>query len=246
MKSCRARSRLHFVGAVLFLLACGALPVHGAEIELGASGGGGLLLGYGSFLDSKAATLAELGAASLTNGGSSRAQLLPGWTVGAYAQMDLMSWLAIRLEVSFQSAGAARLALTSAGAPFDQYDVYFPSVTVPVLLRAGFALGPGRLFASVGPFLGMAAGNITIMDRYSSATTTAVIAPDFAHLVYIGLDGGAGYSIPFGPGVVGVELRSEWSALAVHVSSGLQGGDIYPISLNLVVSYGFRMGSSAR
>ncbi len=177
--------------------------------------------------------------------GSSQAQLFPGWAGGAYAQTDLLSWLALRVELTYESAGAERLALTSAGAPFDQYGVSFSSFTVPVLLRAGITWGPGQLFASTGPFLGIVAGTITIVDRYASSATTAVITPDLAHLFYFGLEGSVGYAFPFGPGRVGIELRSDWSLTPVAVGPGPADG-VNPLSVNVVLSYGFRLGTATQ
>lgn len=224
------------------LMACAAFPIHGLSVELGVTGGGGLALAYGSFLDSKTAALAELGAASLTTLGSSQARLSPGWTAGFYATVDLLSWLALRLDVYFESAGAERIALTSGGAPFDQYEMYFASVNMPLNVRAKLPLGPGQLSAALGPFLGIVTGSITIVDRYASSTTTAVTPPD-GHLLFFGLSGGIGYSLPLGPGRAGIELRSDWSILPVTAASGQTGGDINPIGVDLVLSYGFRIGN---
>ena len=206
-------------------------------IETGVTGGGGLALAYGSFFDNKAAALTELGAASSTTLGSSQAQLFPGWTAGLYAQTDLLSWLALRLEIAFESTGASRTALTSGGSPFDQYGLSFASVNIPVLAVARFGLGPGHLFAALGPFFGIVAGPVTVVDRYASATTTAVVTPAFAHIWLLGLSGGIGYSFGLGPGIAGIELRSDWSILPVTAA----GDGVNPIGIHLVVSYGYRL-----
>jgi hypothetical protein len=209
-------------------------------IEIGVTGGGGLALAYGSLLDAKAATLAELGAASPTALGSSQARLFPGWTAGVYAQTDLLSWLAFRLEISYESAGALRTAFTSGGSPFDQYGVSFASVNVPILAVARFALGPGRLWTSLGPFFGVVAGSVVVVDRYASSATAAVITPDFSHMWLLGLAGGIGYSLRVGPGVAGIELRSDWSILPVSAA----GEGVNPIGLDLVASYGFPLSTA--
>jgi hypothetical protein len=234
-----------FFGCCLFFV-CIVLPIHGVTVELGLTGGGGLAFAYGSFLDSKTSALAELGAASFTTVGSSQAHLFPGWTAGVYGQIDLLSWLALRLEVVFESAGAERLALTSGGAPFDHYGLSFASVHIPVHALARTAIGPGQLYALLGPFLGIVAGSITVVDRYATATTTAVITPDISQVFFFGLSGGIGYAIGLGPGRAGIELRSDWSILPVSAGSGQSGGNLNPISLNIVVSYGFQLGKPIR
>jgi hypothetical protein len=241
MKQLRARC---LVGLAALVLAGAAFPVHGTSIELGVSGGGGLALMYGSFLDSRTESLAEIGAASPSAPGSSQAGLFPGWTAGVYGQVDVLKWLAIRFEALYESAGAERVAMTSAGAPFDQWGVYFASVSIPVRGVAHFALGPGEFQGTLGPFLGIVAGPITVVDRYTSAETAAVITPDFAHAFFFGLVGGIGYSMRLGPGRAGLEIRSDWSILPVTVG-GAQG-IVNPIGLELVGSYGIQIGGSAR
>jgi hypothetical protein len=232
--------------AASFLLLCAAVPIHGLTVELGVTGGGGLALMYGSYLDSRAADLAEIGAASPGSPGSSQARLFPGWTLGVYAQTDVLSWLSLRLETYFESAGAERIAVTSGGAPFDQYGVSFASVNIPFRALAHTPLGPGQLFGGLGPFLGIVAGSITVVDRYSTSTTTAVISPDISHVFFFGLSGGIGYSMLLGPGRAGIELRSDWSILPVTAGSGSPGGNLNPVGLQLVASYGIQIGDSGR
>jgi hypothetical protein len=236
-----------FIVFASLLLAYSAFPIHGATFNFGVIGGGGVALAYGSFLDSKAAALAELGAASPTAAGSSQVQLCPGGSIGAYAQVDLLSWLSLRLEVSLERAGAERLALTSGDTPFDLYGLYFASVNMPVLAVARFSLGPGELSAALGPFLGIVAGAITIVDRYASAVTTAVISPDASHVLLFGLSGGIGYSLRLGPGRAGIALRSDWSVLPVTIiTTGLSGGNMNPLGVEIVASYGFQIGTPVR
>jgi hypothetical protein len=201
---------------------------------------------YGSFLDAKTADLADLGAASPSDPGSSQAPLFPGWIAGIYAQTDLLKWLALRLEVSYESAGAQRIALTSGGAPFDKYGVSFGSVNIPVLARARFPLGPGEFSGCLGPFLGILVGSITVVDRYASSETRAVITPDISHRFFFGFAGGIGYSLRLGPGTAGIELRSDLSILPVTVAAGQPGGDINPIGVHIVASYGIQVGGPAR
>jgi hypothetical protein len=236
------QAKLRLGVAVLLVAACSALPLHGMTIEVGVTGGGGLALAYGALLDNKAASLAILGAASLTALGSSQAQLFPGWSAGVYAQTDLLSWLSLRLEILYESAGALRTAFTSGGSPFDQYGISFASVNVAVLAVARFALGPGRIWGALGPFFGLVAGSVTVVDRYASSTTTAVITPSFSHIWLLGLSGGIGYSLRAGPGIAGIELRSDWSILPVWAA----GDGINPIGVDLVLSYGFPLKTGAK
>jgi hypothetical protein len=232
--------------AALLALLCAAAPSQAVSLELGITGGGGLALAYGSYLDSKAEAVAELGASQLTALGSSETRPFPGWTLGLYAQVDLLSWLALQMEVSYESAGALRVAMTRGGSPFDQYGISFASVTIPVRARAALPLGPGLITGALGPFVGIVAGDVSIVDRYSSATTTATITPDLSGRFFLGVQGGIGYSLPLGPGVAGIEIRSAVSFLPMSINGRSSDGDFNPVGLRLLVSYGIRLKEGAR
>jgi hypothetical protein len=230
---------------VLLILAGAALPAGAFSVELGVSGGGGLALMYGSFLDSKADTVAQLGSGGPGAPGTSRFQLFPGWVGGIYAETDILRWLALRLDAWYETAGAARVGLTSSGAPFDEYGVYFSSVAIPLRARARVALGPGTFSGSLGPYLGILAGPVTIVDRYSGTTTTLVINPDLLHAFFFGLAGGVAYSLRLGPGTATIELRADWAILPV-TATGQAGGNLNPLGLDLVAGYGFQIGEASR
>jgi len=237
--------RIHNVFLPLLLLGI-ALPARALTVELGVTGGGGPVLAYGSLLDAKAEVAAALGAASPGTAGSAVPQNFPGWTVGVYAETDILSWLALRLDVWYERAGAMYIAFTSGGAPFDQYGVYFDSVNIPLRARAWTPLGRGVFSGSLGPLLGIVTGNITILDRYATSTTTAVVNPDFSHGFFFGLAGGIGYSLRLGPGTAGIELRADWAILPVATAAGQPGGDINPVRVNLVLEYGIQVGGASR
>jgi hypothetical protein len=231
---------------VLIVLLIGiGFSAHAMALEVGVTAGGGLALMYGSFLDYKADTVAQLGSASPGALGSSLFQLFPGWVGGVYAETDLLKWLALRLDIWYETSGAARIGLTSGGAPFDEYGVYFSSVDVPLRARARLALGPGTFSGSLGPYLGILAGPITIVDRYSSSTTAVVVYPDLGHAFFLGLAGGAGYSFRLGPGTATVELRADWAFLPL-TATGQAGGNLDPIGLVVVAGYGFQIGGASR
>jgi hypothetical protein len=200
---------------------------------------------YGSFLDAKAATVAQLGSASPGAPGSSQFQLFPGWVGGIYAETDLLKWLALRLDIWYETAGAARLGLTSGGSPFDEYGIYFSSVDIPLRAGARLGLGPGTIWGSLGPYLGILASPVTIVDRYSSASTNVVVNADISHAFFFGLAGGVGYSLRLGPGTASIELRADWAILSV-TATGQAGGNLNPISLVLVAGYGFQIGGASR
>lgn len=235
----------HIRNVSLPLLLLGiALPAQALTVELGVTGGGGLALMYGSLMDAKAQTLAQLGAASPGTLGTSQFQAFPAWTGGVYGDVDILSWLGLRLDVWYETAGAARIARTSGGSPFDLYGVYFASVEIPLRARARIDLGPGRFFGTLGPYLGIVASPITIVDRYTSSTTTSVITLDLAHAFFFGLTGGIGYSLRLGPGTAGAEVRADWAILPV--AAGQSSGDINPIGVNLILSYGIQIGGASR
>gem|GEM_PF-4705928 len=216
----------------------------GLTYEVGVIGSAGLSFAYGSYLDDKAASLAEWGASSLGSRGSSQAELFPGWSLGVYAQIDLLDWLGVRLEPRLAFLGAAREALTDRGAVFDQYGIDFYSVLIPVLACGRFPFGPGFLTATVGPFLGIVTGNVTIMDRYASSTTRATLSPDLTDSLYLGLSGGAGYALPLGPGVAAVEIRADWALTSIAKTK--LGSEMTALGTTLAVSYGIQLGRSGK
>ena len=238
---CRDGKMKHTCSLLLFFIAF--FPTHGYPLtwELGAVGGGGLCLSYGSYLDSKEAMLAELGSATPGKLGSTKRELFPGWSVGGYAEAGLLDWFAIRAEPRVSFMGASRLALTDGGAPFDHYGFYFYSVSLPILARFKIALGPGFMCLSAGPFLAVTAGGLTIVDTYASSTTTVSIAPAF----FFGLAGGVGYTLALGPGICALEARADWALTSVAPKYRL-GGEVFPAGLNVMLSYGLPVGGGRK
>jgi hypothetical protein len=173
--------------------------------------------------------------------GSSKREAFPGWSVGGYAEAGLLDWLAIRAEPRVSFMGASSVALTDGGDPFDHYGIYAYSVSLPLLARFKIALGPGFMCLSAGPFLAVTAGGLTIVDRYASSTTTASIAPAF----FFGLAGGVGYSLALGPGICALEARTDWALTSV-AAKDLLGGEIFPVGLIIMLSYGFPIGGGRK
>jgi len=241
VKGLNVRSRLPAI--LLIVLACSALPAASLSVELGVTGGGGMALMYGSLMDSKAQSISLLGSTGPGALGYSQFLFFPGWTAGAYAVTGILPWLALRLDAWYESEGAARTGFTNGGSPFDIYGVYFASVEIPLRAIAHFPLGPGAIWGSLGPYLGILASNVTLVDRYSSTTTTVVVTPDLAHVLFFGLAGGAAYSMRIGPGVATLEIRADWAILPV-TAAGQAGGNLNPIGLVLVAGYGFQLGAS--
>jgi hypothetical protein len=94
---------------------------------------------------------------------------------------------------------------------------------------------------SLGPFLAITASGLTVVDRYASSSTTATIPPAF----YLGLSGGAGYSLAMGPGTCTLEARADW-ALTSAASKASLSGDIFPLGLSLMLGYGFPIGGGGK
>jgi len=216
-------------------------PTAAMAVELGVTGGGGMALMYGSMLDEKAETVSLLGSSGPGAMGYSQFVFFPGWTAGVYAETPLLGWLALRVEAWYESSGAARTGFTSGGSAFDVYGVYFSSVEIPIGVRAHFPMGPGEISAILGPYLGIIAGDVTLVDRSATTSTTAVITPDLAHRFFFGLAGGAAWSFRIGPGRATLELRADWAILSAN-ASGDSGGNLNPIGLSLVAGYGVQLG----
>jgi hypothetical protein len=214
---------------------------YGLTWELGTIGGGGLCLTFGSYLDSKEAMLAEVGSSTPGKLGSSKRELFPSWSVGGYVEAGILEWFSIRAEPRVSFIGASRLALTDGGDPFDHYGIYSYGISLPILARFRTALGPGFMCFSTGPFLALTAGGLTIVDSYASSTTTVSIASAF----FFGLAGGVGYALALGPGICAFEARADWALTSAAATDRL-GGEIFPLGLNIMLSYGFPIGGRGK
>jgi hypothetical protein len=230
--------------AVLFLVfSLSAVPVSALQLEVGAIAGGGLCFTFGSYLDAKAAYLAEQGASGPTPG-TIRYNLFPGLSAGAYGEMALLRWLDLRLELRASYLGASRLALTAGGLPLDAYGAGLYALMLPVLVRASFPLGPGSITADLGPFYGLVVGDVHVQDVYATTSTSAVIPLSFAQSSMFGVSGGVGYKLGLGPGTASVELRADWTIFPVKLDGGLGSGDLSPLNALIVFGYGFKLGSA--
>jgi hypothetical protein len=227
----------------LLLLFLVLFPTRGFPLawELGAVGGGGPCFAYGSYLDSRQALLAELGSSTPGKLGSSKGLLFPGWSVGGYAEAIILDWLALRTEPRISFMGASSVALTDGGSNFDNYGFYFYGVSLPLLARFKIALGPGSVCISAGSFLAINASGLTLVDQYASSTTMASIPPAF----FFGLTGGVGYAVAMGPGVCALEARVDWALTSAADNVSL-GGDIFPLGVYLMLSYGFPIGGRGK
>jgi hypothetical protein len=231
----------HKHSLLLFLLFL--LPTHGYPLawELGVIGGGGPCFSYGSYLDSRQAMLAEVGSSTPGKLGSSTKLLFPGWTLGGYAEADLFDWLAIRTEPRISFMGKSSAALTDTGDNFDNYGFYFYGISLPLLTRFKIPLGPGRVCLTAGPFMAVTASGLILVDRYASSTTTVSISSAF----FFGLTGGAGYALAIGPGVCALEARVDWALTSAADSVSL-GGDVFPLGVYMMLSYGFPIGGRGK
>jgi hypothetical protein len=230
------------LAAVLIMLA--AMPASASGIRLGVTGGGGLSLAGGSFLDMRAEQLAVLGASTITTPGTIRGELFPGWSAGVFIEGDLGSRLAVRLESRVASGGAARLAVTQAGLPFDRYGASWHSVMVPVLLEGRFALGPGYLTGSAGAFPALIVGPVAVSDRYASMTTTAPISQSLPQGLFLGACAGVGYTLVRGRMLASLEARADVAFTPASSPTGGVGATIFPGALSVVASFGFSTGGS--
>lgn len=237
-------SRLVAFMMVLLGAVCVTAPC--IDLEAGLIGGGGLSFPFGTYLDAKTQMLAETGSTTPGSLGSSRMTLFPDWGVGAYGEVGILSWLGVRLEPRLAFMGASRLALTDTGLPFCRYSLSFATIIVPLLARARLSLGPGFLTVTLGPFYGAIVGEITTVDRYVSATMKSVLPTDFGQVQFVGVSGGAGYSLPLGMGVVGLELRVDCAITPATGQDGVLGGEMFPLGIALAASYGVRFGGGAR
>ncbi len=230
---------------VTVLLLASSLPVPAGAIpvELGAMVGAGPCFTFGSYLDAKAATLADLGTVSGVPG-TSVYRLFPGMVAGGYGQIGLLRWLDLRVELRLSYLGASRLALNGAGQAFDAYGAGLYALMLPILGQVSFALGPGRATLTLGPYYGLVLGGVRIQDTYAATTTDAQVSLTFGQASMLGISGGAGYRFRLGGGIASAELRADWTLLPVRLDTGLGLGDLAPLNIALVLGYGFTLGSS--
>jgi hypothetical protein len=231
---------------VALLLAAITAAAPCTDFEAGVIGGGGLSFLFGTYLDAKAAMLAETGSTVPGSLGRSIAKLFPAWSVGVYGEASLLSWLGLRLEPRFAFMGVSRLALTDTELPFCRYGLSFTTLIIPLLARGKLKLGPGTLTVSAGPFYGAILGEITTVDRYVSTTLTGALTTDFGQVQFLGVSGGAGYSFPLWIGVAALELRADCAITPATSQDGILGGEMFPFGVALAASYGFGFGGGAR
>ena len=229
------------IASIALLFALTAASATGLPVEVGALGGGGLCFTFGTWLDARANALADQTAVGATQG-TSQANLFPGFSTGAYGQVGLLDWLDVRMEARVSYLGASRLALTPAALPFDAYGIGFYALVVPVLARACWGLGPGRIIADAGPFYGIIVGGVMASDAYTGVTTSALVSVDASHGSMVGLTGGVGYELGLGPGVLSVEARADGVLVPASLVTALAAGGIAPLNAVVIVGYGFRFG----
>jgi hypothetical protein len=247
-----ARSVLR--AALLCTLLAAGSQAFGIGFTLGATTSLGQGFAYGSYLDGKTASIAEYGASAFGTPGTIRPDLFAAWSLGAFAEIELLDWLGLRVEPHFAFLGAAYVTSTAAitapaaapGVPFDLYGTYFGSILLPILAHARFQLGPGRFTATAGPILGFTVGGISMVDRYAASTTTAAFPYAAMQPVQFSICAGAGYEMALGPGVAALEVRTDIMLTSATSATGPVGGEIMTVPVYLAASYGFRLGGATQ
>jgi hypothetical protein len=228
--------RLACAAAVFFVLVIAASAL---TWELGGIAGGGLGFAYGSYFDYKASALADLGSTTPGELGTSQAELFPHFTIGGYVEAGFLEWLGVRAELRASLLGASFMAYTDAGDPIDRYGFYSFAAILPIYIRGALALGPGSVSVSAGGFCGAAFSGFVLVDRYLSISVTTSVEPRLDRLLFFGVSGGFGYSLPLGPGIAAVELRADWT---LAPADGESNSGINPLGTAVAVSYGVRIG----
>ncbi len=232
--------------ACLLVLLAGAGRSYGIGLSLGATAAAGQGFAYGSSIDARNAALAAYGAAGVGLPGKIRPDLFLAWSPGIFAELELLDWLSLRLEGRYAFLGAAFLASTTAGVPFDGWGASFASVVVPLMVRVRLAPGPVRFTAGLGPLLALPASGITVVDRYAGSTTSAAFPVAALQPMELGICGGLGLEIASGPSVLLLEVRTDVMLTSATLASGPVGGDFMPVPVYLAASYGFRIGGTAK
>jgi hypothetical protein len=197
-------------------------------------------------MDERAAQLGGLGSSVPGSSGSSRQDpTCFAWRVGIFGQLDLLSWLGLRVEPGFGVWNGRWVAIDDAGRPFDRYGLWFYGFDVPLLARFLVPFGSGRLLGSAGAFAAIAVGKITTVDQYADASGLAVFPSAGNTGIFWGLAAGMGYWLPLPKGSFSIELRME---LALHPALGSDsqaGGEALFSRVTLGASYGFQLAGHA-
>jgi hypothetical protein len=210
--------------------------VSALEIEVGAIGGGGLSFGYGDFITTWGDAVAGYNLTDSTATGSSTVQLFPEWSAGVYGQVGILQGFSVRLEPRWAYLGFARLARNDAGTTFEQYGAELSCLLIPILARGSLPVGPGDITASVGPFVGFALGGVNAVEMYSNgASTTGTLGGQ----AFLGISGGAGYTLPLGPGFLSLEARADWAFTSILDPDTC--GNLDAAGVTLMVGYGIKL-----
>jgi hypothetical protein len=235
--------RCAFVAVLLLLWSVSSFAL---AWEFGGILSGGLDLGSaaGTYFDAKSAQLAALGSSAPGTLGTTRPDILPGFTVGGYAELDFIDWLGVRFEPRVSLMGSSFLAINDAGAAFDRYGAFFFGLLLPLYARGIIPLGPGAVTVMAGGFYGVVFGSVALSDRYASSATTAWIPLETEQLEFYGASGGLGYSLQLGPGIAALELRADWALTPISFTTGSTGGELHPLGVVLAAGYGIRIGGA--
>jgi len=229
-------------GAILFAFLCLSPAVLPAlPVEVGLTTSGGLCFTAGSYLDARAADLALQGATGATMG-SSRTLLFPGISAGAFTEVGILPWLDLRAEIRASYLGASRLASTGAGAPLDAYSIGYYTIMVPILARAVFPAGPGRVAIGAGPLYALVVGGIQVSDAYPGITSTTNVPTSFTDGSMFGITADVGYDVTLGPGILGVAVHVDALLSPGTLTTSLASGSIMPLATTISVTYGLVFG----
>ena len=145
-----------------------------------------------------------------------------GLAAGGFLEVAISEQFAVQPEVLFlQWKGKIK------GDP-DDVVTTANTVTIPVLAKGTFPVGPGGLFVLGGPAVALVVGDLTTDDGNSETDTE----PD--NSVLFGASLGAGYEQVVGPGTLSAELR--FNRIFNQVIDDL---DYYPQGISILLGYGF-------
>ncbi len=221
--------KFRIVAIVLLLAAATVAPCGDLTGGVRAGAGGSLL--YGGWVDNLRGELEGRGATTVTE------QIYVSWRLGGWIDIPLLDSLSIRVEPVLGPVGGALLAS-------DGYDMLVGvtglELAVPVLAMTRVRMPVGLIALGAGIFLGGAVSVREIWNDGDIRTEGELVGVLFC----AGLAGGAGYTIPIGPGAITVDLRVLASLLSI--SSPRLDGMLDTASIELTAGWEFRPRGAMR
>ena len=203
----------------------------------------------GSFFTGIGDRYAELGAASVTELGSS-APYYPILVGGGGVEFSVSHGVFLLWKTPFSMVagidvgawGGAISGSTTSGAAFASTRAWAFALSIRADERYRFALGKGLFSIEIGPFVAVNCAYL-VQESISAVNASALLWPALADLGFAGAGLGFDYGFSLGPGLLRLGLRGDVALTPLSSSDGALGSMIvYPWRALLRVGYELPLG----